>query len=102
MEDLLSAALLTARHVVGLPATRLTQSRPISTRARLAARLADPEMRSPAQLNAEAGLIDWMLAPPAPAAGCCAASCCPHARWSRRAPARAPSGSLRPRATPRG
>jgi Uncharacterised nucleotidyltransferase len=61
---LLAAATVSAQ-VVGLPAERLTGGRALGLRPRLACRLANPSaVGNPAQLSADAGLIDWLLTPP--------------------------------------
>ncbi len=59
------AATSVAERVVGLPAERLLGGeRRADLRTRLAARLANPDGRGdPAQLNADVGLVDWLLAP---------------------------------------
>lgn len=59
------AAARVAERVVGLPAERLLGGElRADLRTRLAARLANPDGRGdPAQLNADVGLVDWLLAP---------------------------------------
>lgn len=61
----LGAALRTAERTVGLPAAPALGGAPLGPRGRLAVRLADPHpYESRAQLFAEIGLIDGLLAPP--------------------------------------
>jgi hypothetical protein len=62
----LTAASTAAERVVGLPASRLLgHARSAKARARVAARLANPNPRgSRSQLYADIGLIDGLLAPP--------------------------------------
>ncbi len=61
----LLAALRVAEEVVGVPAASLVgSSRRLDVRARLATCLADPHPDlSFAQLNADMGLVDWLLTP---------------------------------------
>ncbi len=61
----LLAAMSVAERVVGLPAERLLGcGRRADVRTRLAARLANPDGHgNPAQLSADVGLVDWLLAP---------------------------------------
>jgi len=60
----LVAAATVAERVVGLPREWLTGPRRIGVRARLAARLANPgACGAEAQLNADVGLVDGLLAP---------------------------------------
>jgi hypothetical protein len=65
LERALLAALTVAERVVGLPAARLIGApRRSGARVRLAARLANPGARGdPSQLYADAGFVDWLLAP---------------------------------------
>jgi hypothetical protein len=60
------AAAMVAEKVVGLPAAQVIRSAAEpSLRERIAARMASPNPRtSRAQLYADVGLIDWLLAPP--------------------------------------
>ena len=61
----LLAAVTVAERVVGLPAAWLIGApRRLGVRARLAARLANPgACGDPAQLSADVGFVDWLLAP---------------------------------------
>jgi hypothetical protein len=60
------AATIVAERVVGIPAARIIGGMPgPRLRERVAARMANPNPRaSQAQLYADIGLIDWLLAPP--------------------------------------
>jgi hypothetical protein len=62
----LLASVAAAERVVGLPADRLIGSvRPLNRRSWLAASLAEPNPKpNPAQLRADASLVDWLLTPP--------------------------------------
>jgi hypothetical protein len=58
------AAAAVAQRVVGLPSERILSERPLDRRARIAARLANPHPHSSqAQVYADMGLIDGLLAP---------------------------------------
>jgi hypothetical protein len=59
------AALAVAEQQVGVPASAsMGQHRPLRTRERLAVKLAQPSPRAArAQIYAEIGLVDWLLAP---------------------------------------
>jgi hypothetical protein len=61
----LLASVAAAEGVVGIPADRLIgSSRRLNRRTSLAASLADPNPKpNPAQLRADAGLVDWLLTP---------------------------------------
>ena len=61
----LLAAAGVAEQIVGVPAERLLGGEHrADLRTRLATRLANPDGRGdPAQLNAEVGMVDWLLAP---------------------------------------
>ncbi|MGO9759950.1 MAG: nucleotidyltransferase family protein [Solirubrobacteraceae bacterium] len=65
-QRVLPVAVRVAERVVGLPCGQLTQRRlRLSSRGRIALRLANPRPRpSEAQLYADIGLIDGLLAPP--------------------------------------
>ena len=61
----LASAVAVSGRVVGLPRERLTGSRRLGLRERVASRLANPSaLGDPAQLSADVGLIDWLLTPP--------------------------------------
>ncbi len=66
LAPVLTAALRVAEKTVGFPADRLTGGEPkLGARGRIAVRLADPLPRSsPAQIYADMGLVDGLLAPP--------------------------------------
>jgi hypothetical protein len=66
LAHVLLAAAEVAERTVGLPRDRLTEGTPkLSTRGRIAVRLANPHPRaSQPQLYADIGLIDGLLAPP--------------------------------------
>jgi Uncharacterised nucleotidyltransferase len=64
LDNALTAAVTVAERVVGLPSASLMGARRQRVRPRLAARLANPGGRGDqAQLNADVGLVDWLLAP---------------------------------------
>lgn len=60
------AAMVAGERVTGLPAAEISaRTRELSLRERVAVRMAEPLPRaSRAQLYAEMGLVDWLLAPP--------------------------------------
>jgi hypothetical protein len=66
LDRALLAAATAAERVVGLPARSLIgPPRRLGPHARLAARLANPSAcGDAAQLNADVGFVDWLLAPP--------------------------------------
>jgi hypothetical protein len=66
LQRALLAAVTVAERVVGLPAASLTGTpRRSGVRVGLAARLANPgACGAPAQLDADVGFVDWLLAPP--------------------------------------
>jgi Uncharacterised nucleotidyltransferase len=66
LEHVLLVAAKVAERMVGLPLDRLTEHRvKLSSRGRIAVRLASPHLRaSQPQLYADMGLIDGLLAPP--------------------------------------